>query len=74
MLNYILIPSQCQAKISKLADLRGQRVRVFGWVHRRRDQGGIMFVVLRDGTGYLQSVFSGRVVCIFGQSPPFTPQ
>ncbi|XP_006461406.1 hypothetical protein AGABI2DRAFT_185659 [Agaricus bisporus var. bisporus H97] len=55
------LPKATRAKVSKLADLRGQRVRVFGWVHRRRDQGGIIFVVLRDGTGYLQTILSGRV-------------
>ncbi len=51
-----------QAKISQLSDLRSQRVRVFGWVHRLRSQKGIIFVVLRDGTGYLQTVLSGVVV------------
>lgn len=52
-----------QAKITRLVPLRGKRVRVFGWVHRLRDQKGIIFVIVRDGTGYLQSVLSGRVVC-----------
>ena len=51
-----------QAKIGKLAPLRGERVRVSGWVHRLLDQKGIIFVVLRDGTGYLQCILSGRVV------------
>ncbi|KAF5354919.1 hypothetical protein D9756_005667 [Leucocoprinus leucothites] len=55
------LPKPSRAKISQLAELRGQRVRVFGWVHRLRDQKGIIFIVLRDGTGYLQSVLSGRV-------------
>lgn len=52
-----------QAKITHLASLRSKRVRVFGWVHRVRDQKGIIFVIVRDGTGYLQAVLSGRVVC-----------
>lgn len=51
-----------QAKISHLTDLRSKRIRVSGWVHRLRDQKGIIFVVLRDGTGYLQAVLSGVVV------------
>ncbi|KAK0499621.1 asparaginyl-tRNA synthetase [Armillaria luteobubalina] len=55
------LPSAKKAKISQLSDLRSQRVRVFGWVHRLRSQKGIIFVVLRDGTGYLQTVFSGVV-------------
>ncbi|KAF8525974.1 asparaginyl-tRNA synthetase [Hysterangium stoloniferum] len=50
-----------KAKIGNLAPLRSKRVRVSGWVHRLRDQKGIIFVDLRDGTGYLQVVLSGIV-------------
>jgi aspartyl-tRNA synthetase len=41
----------------------GQRVRLAGWVHRRRDLGGLIFIDLRDR--------SGRVQLSFG--PDFTP-
>jgi aspartyl-tRNA synthetase len=39
------------------ADDVGKELRVAGWVHRRRDHGGLIFIDLRDRTGLLQLVF-----------------
>ncbi|KAJ7623396.1 asparaginyl-tRNA synthetase [Roridomyces roridus] len=53
------LPKPTKAKIVHLPPLRSQRVTVFGWVHRLRAQKDLIFIVLRDGTGYLQCVLSG---------------
>ena len=37
--------------------LVSQEIEVCGWVHRRRDHGGVIFIDLRDREGLLQVVF-----------------
>ena len=36
----------------------GETVKISGWLHRRRDHGGVMFIDLRDHYGLTQIVFN----------------
>ena len=42
--------------VSELADHVGANVELRGWIYQKRSSGKIRFLVLRDGTGYLQCV------------------
>jgi aspartyl-tRNA synthetase len=48
--------------------LIGGEVAVAGWVHRRRDHGGVIFVDLRDREGLLQIVFDPDAKDVFANA------
>ncbi|MDP3149772.1 MAG: asparagine--tRNA ligase [Ignavibacteria bacterium] len=48
--------------ISDLAKYVGQEITIQGWLYNKRSSGKLRFLVLRDGSGYLQCVyFKGNV-------------
>jgi asparaginyl-tRNA synthetase len=48
--------------IKDLSEHVGKEVTLSGWLYNKRSSGKIKFIVLRDGTGYLQCVyFKGNV-------------
>jgi asparaginyl-tRNA synthetase len=57
------LPAARQVKIKDLDQTTQERIKVYGWVHRLRRQGkNMMFIVLRDGTGFLQCVLTDTLV------------
>jgi asparaginyl-tRNA synthetase len=48
--------------ISELANYVGQEITIQGWLYNKRSSGKLRFLVLRDGSGYLQCVyFKGNI-------------
>jgi asparaginyl-tRNA synthetase len=40
----------------------GEEVTIHGWLHNRRSSGKIHFLILRDGTGFIQAVMSKAAI------------
>jgi asparaginyl-tRNA synthetase len=50
------------AEIRDLPELIGDDVRIRGWLYNRRSSGKLQFLIVRDGSGYLQCVLFSREV------------
>jgi asparaginyl-tRNA synthetase len=48
--------------IDDIARYDGQSVTIHGWLHNRRSSGKIHFLIVRDGTGFIQAVMSKAAV------------
>ena len=59
-----------RVSISDIAGHVGQRVTIQGWLHNRRSSGKIHFLIVRDGSGFIQAVMSKAAVGpdAFGQA------
>ncbi|OFW51719.1 MAG: asparagine--tRNA ligase [Acidobacteria bacterium RIFCSPLOWO2_12_FULL_68_19] len=51
-----------RAYIADIAEHEGQQVTIQGWLHNRRSSGKIHFLIVRDGTGFIQAVMSKTTV------------
>ena len=51
-----------RAYIEEIAGHAGQQVTIHGWLHNRRSSGKIHFLIVRDGTGFIQAVMSKAAV------------
>jgi asparaginyl-tRNA synthetase len=51
-----------RAYIEDIAKYDGQEVTLHGWLHNRRSSGKLHFLIVRDGTGFIQAVMSKAAV------------
>src|SRR5918992_117545 len=51
-----------RAYIEDIARHEGQQVTIHGWLHNRRSSGKIHFLIVRDGSGFVQAVMSKAAV------------
>ncbi len=55
-------PEVPSVRISSLANLDGQRVKIQGWLYNQRGKGKLLFLLMRDGSGIAQCVVSAKNV------------
>jgi aspartyl-tRNA synthetase len=56
------------------AENAGERVKLAGWVNRRRDHGGLIFVDLRDRWGVTQVTFHPEASDVFAAAEDLRPE
>ena len=44
------------ARVAELSRYEGEEVRIQGWLYNRRSSGKIAFLIVRDGSGFVQAV------------------
>jgi asparaginyl-tRNA synthetase len=54
--------SPSSVAISDISRHEGQQVTIRGWLHNRRSSGKIHFLIVRDGSGFIQAVMSKAAV------------
>ncbi|KAK9465605.1 hypothetical protein V1512DRAFT_272001 [Lipomyces arxii] len=59
------LPAPKKIKIKDSIKNRETRVLIQGWVHRLRVQKGLVFLVLRDGSGFIQCVLTGNLASAY---------
>jgi asparaginyl-tRNA synthetase len=48
--------------ISKIADFDGKRVMLKGWLYNKRGSGKLLFLHLRDGSGFIQGILESSSI------------
>ncbi|MEN9560809.1 MAG: hypothetical protein RIQ56_82, partial [Candidatus Parcubacteria bacterium] len=56
------------------ASHKGKQATLCGWVHRRRDHGGLIFIDLRDRYGFTQVVFRPEEKDVFKKAEQIRPE
>ena len=58
--------------ISDVSSFEGKSVEIKGWIANKRSAKGLIFVVLRDGSGFMQCVINEEKVGVFEEAKKLT--
>ena len=51
--------------VSKISNYVGQEVTIKGWVYNRTHKGKLVFLLVRDGSGFIQCVAADSLGALF---------